>query len=147
MGKLTKISFELVSNTKVNIIRDGKLIGHMFSQGEGDYDLPFPGDKSNNIVLNSVQICGFNSLSEVWGCGVFQGTKDICLRWDYEVKPEYEQQQRNRYEKEEGCLQGQIDLLKEMKSMYDRFAVESEGDDFILGFIKRKWKTELKELK
>jgi hypothetical protein len=48
---------------------------------------------------------------------------------------------------EEGCLQGQIDLLKEMKSMYDKFAIINEADDFILGFIKRKWKTELKELK
>ena len=44
--------------------------------------------------------------------------------------------------KEEGRLQGQIDLLKEMKSMYDRFAVESEADEYTLGFIKRKWKAE-----
>jgi hypothetical protein len=38
--------------------------------------------------------------------------------------------------------QGQIDLLKEIKSMRGRFAIESEGDEFILDFLKRKMKTE-----
>jgi hypothetical protein len=51
-------------------------------------------------------------------------------------------EKRLKYEKEEGRLQGQIDLLKEIKSMRDKFAVESEGDKFILGFLKRKMKTE-----
>ena len=41
-----------------------------------------------------------------------------------------------------GRLQGAKDLLKEMKSMYDKFAIINEADDFILGFIKRKWKAE-----
>ena len=36
--------------------------------------------------------------------------------------------------------QGQIDLLKEIKDIQNKFAVESEGDEFILDFLKRKRK-------
>jgi len=46
--------------------------------------------------------------------------------------------------KEEGRLQGQIDLLKEIKCIYKGFVDVREADEYVLDFLKRKMKKELK---
>jgi hypothetical protein len=44
--------------------------------------------------------------------------------------------------KEEGRLQGQIDLLKEIKCIYKGFVDVREADEYVLDFLKRKMKAE-----
>jgi len=56
---------------KVIIKKDGKIIGHIFT----------PSGSGNNNK-NSIQICGFTEAFDYWGCGVFDGYKDIQLLFD-----------------------------------------------------------------
>lgn len=59
-----KITFELVNEQRVNIISEGKIIGHIFS----------PAGSGQN-VSNAIQVCGFEEAFDLWGCGVFGEAK------------------------------------------------------------------------
>lgn len=65
------ITFEIEENTKVIIKLDGKEIGHIFS----------PSGSANNNV-NCIQVCGFSEAFDLWGCGIYEGFKDIQLLFD-----------------------------------------------------------------
>jgi hypothetical protein len=69
--KMTEITFELEDKQHVNILMDGKKVGHIFS----------PSGSSENIK-NAIQVCGFSEAFDLWGCGIFQGFKDIQLLFD-----------------------------------------------------------------
>lgn len=79
MTKESKITFELEDKHTIRIIRDGKKIGHFYS-GDGRGAMPYPHDDSV-YCLNSIQICGFDKISEVWGCGPFHGHKDVVINF------------------------------------------------------------------
>lgn len=65
------ITFKQVDDQKVNILKDGELVGHIFSPSG-----------SSNSTINGVQICGFSEAFDYWGCGIFKGFKDIQLLFD-----------------------------------------------------------------
>jgi hypothetical protein len=75
--KETNITFKLESPTYISVIRDGIVIGQIFSQNENH---PYPHDDSE-YCLNSIQICGFDKMSEIWACGVFSGKKDCVVHF------------------------------------------------------------------
>lgn len=83
----TKITFKLESPTYVSIIRAGKRIGHVYSDREESYKVgddaggkPYPHEESI-YCLNAIQICGFDKISETWGCGPFHGKKDCVMHF------------------------------------------------------------------
>ncbi len=81
----TKITFkETGIDTKIDIMRNGKKIGHIWSQLD-DGMTPYP-HKEDGSCLNSIQLCGFDTMSEVWGCGVFKGKKDTVINFLPEFK-------------------------------------------------------------
>ena len=65
---MSKITFEQ-GKEEIFIMRDRKRIGQIFihqsSSGE-----------------NTIQICGFDRVDGPWGCGIFDGQKDLCLVFD-----------------------------------------------------------------
>ncbi len=73
---IPKITFSVVSPTSVSIIRDGKTIGHVWAADEKES--PYPHDRTPHC-LNSIQICGFDAMSEVWACGIFLSKKDCVV--------------------------------------------------------------------
>jgi hypothetical protein len=77
MTEKTDITFSLKSDTCVNIIRDGDVIGQIWSDDCGSVPYPYAGVN----VRNAIQICGFDRLSPEWGCGRF-GHKDIVATFD-----------------------------------------------------------------
>lgn len=81
VNKDTKISFKLEGDNEVLIIRNGKTIGKVWSQFQDSMKTtPYPHNDSEHC-LNSVQICGFDSMSEVWACGPFQGKRDCVINF------------------------------------------------------------------
>jgi len=77
-----RITFDLKGKQDVAILGDGKVIGQIFSPSGTSRDCP-----------NSIQVCGFKSAFDLWGCGVFcdnEGNprKDIQLLFDKETKVE-----------------------------------------------------------
>jgi len=75
-----KITFDLIDEQNISIIGDGKLIGQIFSPSGTLKDCP-----------NSIQVCGFESAFDLWGCGVFSDSngnprKDIQLLYDKDTK-------------------------------------------------------------
>lgn len=68
---MTEITFELENEQRVIIKRDGEVVGHIFSPASSGED-----------TLNAIQVCGFSEAYDLWGCGVFEGTKDIQLLYD-----------------------------------------------------------------
>ncbi len=79
----TNITFEYENEDKTSVLmkRDGETIGRIWSQhGDGKHDTPYPHDQSE-YCLNSVQICGFDRISEIWGCGPFTGKKDCVIHF------------------------------------------------------------------
>ncbi len=55
-----KITFELENEQNVRILGDGKEIGQVFSPAGTSRDKP-----------NAIQVCGFESAFNLWGCGVY----------------------------------------------------------------------------
>jgi hypothetical protein len=92
----SKITFALESDTSVSVIRDGKQIGRVWSMNE-DGTKPYP-HNDTPYCLNSVQICGFDKISEIWGCGPFEGKKDCVIHF-VPYKEEYYQHKIKEYEK------------------------------------------------
>ena len=73
----TKMTFKLESDTKVLVFQNGQEVGHIWSQDKSG-GTPYP--HTNHICcLNSIQICGFDKMSEVWACGVYKGKKDCVI--------------------------------------------------------------------
>jgi len=92
----TKIIFAKESDTSIGVWRDGKEIGHIWSEGNTGR-MPYPHDDSH-YCKNAIQICGFDAVSETWGCGIFKGKKDLVVSFDY-LNEEYKKDQVQAYEK------------------------------------------------
>ncbi len=79
----TNITFEFENENKTSVLikRNGKDIGRVWSQNSSpDHNTPYPHNDSE-YCLNSVQICGFDRMSEIWGCGPFAGKKDCVIHF------------------------------------------------------------------
>jgi len=83
-------------HTDIEILRGGKKIGHIWSQKK-DGTTPYPSDKSIK-TLNSIQICGFDKMSEVWSCGIFDSKKD-CVVYFMPLDEQYHQEKLREYSK------------------------------------------------
>lgn len=97
----TKIVFEFANEqkTEIKVIRDGEQIGRIWSEqheSEGRLNLPFP-HEDISYCHHSIQICGFDRISEVWGCGPFQGKKDCVVHFT-PTKDQYYQDRMKRYQ-------------------------------------------------
>ena len=51
--------------------------------------------KREIIVKNAIQVCGFDRISEVWGCGLFQGKKDVVV--SFTPEGDYYEEKEKRY--------------------------------------------------
>lgn len=93
----SKITFELETPNYVKVMRNGKKIGRIYSDSDTNdkYGTPFPHDRST-YCLNSIQICGFDRMSEVWGCGPYEGKKD-CVVHFMPLEDKYYKEARKRY--------------------------------------------------
>ncbi len=60
------IEFKLKSNKSVKILKNGKEVGEIFTPSGSGHD-----------VVDGVQICGFSEAFDFWGCGNYEGFKDI----------------------------------------------------------------------
>ncbi|KKN69319.1 hypothetical protein LCGC14_0441780 [marine sediment metagenome] len=97
----TKITFELISPTKVKVLHDGNEAGLIWS--ENDNGLPYPHNE-NDSTKESIQVCGFTEASKIWACGIFHGTKDVVLRFNPMEGPFYEKYKRGYKSYVETCL-------------------------------------------
>jgi hypothetical protein len=92
----TELRFELnEEKTVCNIFRKDIHIGRVWA--EQDSLFPFPHDNTL-YCKNSIQICGFDHMSEVWACGPFSGKKD-CVVHFIPTDDEYYQQKSKEYAK------------------------------------------------
>ncbi len=73
----TKITFKLITKTEIKIFQGKKEVGQIWSQYENNRT-PYP-HKNTQYCLNAIQICGFDKMSEVWGCGIYKGKKDCVV--------------------------------------------------------------------
>ena len=102
----TNIWFELEGEHYIKIMRNGKQIGQIWTEQPKDGMKPYPHEESE-YCKNAVQICGFDKISEIWGCGPFQGKKDVVISFlpegDYfeEKKKRYASYIENKYNKKE----------------------------------------------
>lgn len=90
----TRITFEMKNKTQVDIMRDGKKIGEVWSEGENE-TLPYP-HEDKNYCHNSIQLCGFDKLDGPWGCGPFEGKRDLVVHFRDDTG-EYMQQKAKEY--------------------------------------------------
>ena len=65
------IEFKLKNKQNVEIYQDGERVGDIFSPA---------GSSEDNS--NCIQVCGFSEAFDLWGCGRFEGFKDIQLLFD-----------------------------------------------------------------
>lgn len=66
------MKFKQINDSKVLILNDkDEEVGHIFSPAGSGED-----------VQNAIQVCGFSEAYDYWGCGVYQGFKDIQLLFD-----------------------------------------------------------------
>jgi len=92
----TKITFEKKSDTSIGVWREGKEIGCIWSEKSAG-GMPYPHDDSI-YCKNAIQICGFDAVSETWGCGIFKGKKDLVVSFDY-IDDGYKNDQVRAYER------------------------------------------------
>lgn len=78
MKTVITFEFENDDKTSVRVKRDNQVIGRIWS--EENSSLPYPSDESE-YSKNSIQICGFDKMSEVWACGPFSGKKDCVIHF------------------------------------------------------------------
>ena len=82
----TKIHFKIVTPTEIKIMSEGKEIGQIWSQ-EKSGTLPFP---HTNEDYDSIQICGFDNLTGQWGCGKYEGKRDLVIQFEKAREKEHE---------------------------------------------------------
>lgn len=96
----TNITFEFENEqkTSVKVIRDNKQIGRIWSEQSDSpsLHLPYP-HEDISYCHNSIQICGFDRMSEIWGCGPFQGKKDCVVHFT-PTTDKYYQDRMKRYQ-------------------------------------------------
>lgn len=94
----TEITFEMENKDKTSVLakRNGKIIGRVWSEMI-DGMLPFPHDNESLEVKNSIQICGFDRISEVWACGPFHGKKDCVVSFNT-IDTDYDKQRIQEYD-------------------------------------------------
>ena len=67
-----ELKFKQINEKKIMILNENEEeVGHIFTPAG-----------SGNDNTNCVQICGFTDAFDLWGCGIFKGTKDIQLLFD-----------------------------------------------------------------
>ena len=129
----TKLCFEKEkgSDTSIMIIRDGKSIGRIWSEvdsKETGIFLPYPHDKDKEYCKNSVQICGFDNISQIWGCGVFEGKKDCVISFNT-TDTEYDLQKLKEYEEYvKGFFTSRVKELKTGCSSFNVSEISGKGD-------------------
>ena len=116
----TNITFEKESETSINILRDGKHVGNIWSESK-DGSMPY-----SNETKDSIQICGFDTISEIWGCGIFKGHKDCVIEFFNIDSKEFKEQEQNKYKK---YLQLKIqnNELDDVQSFQDFFKYNLDG--------------------
>lgn len=93
----TNITFKAETDTYISVWRNGKQIGQIYSQTDDkQHNTPYPHEQSI-YCLNAIQICGFDKISEVWGCGPFHGKKDVVVHF-IPMDDEYNQKRLKFYE-------------------------------------------------
>jgi len=112
MSSETKITFELETPTMVKVMRSGKQIGQVWSQ-QNEGTTPYPHDR-DAYCLNSVQICGFDRISETWACGPFSGHKDCVIHF-LPTDEEYYKNKKTEYSKYIENYRGEITEMLNFK--------------------------------
>jgi len=99
-NKITEIHFEIENENKTSVLvkRGEKTIGRVWSQGSDGF-LPYPHDKNKTYCKNSIQICGFDKISEIWSCGPFTGKKDCVVSFLPIETDDWHKEQLKKYEK------------------------------------------------
>lgn len=111
----TKITFKKDTDTRILVLREGKEVGQIYSELSSG-SLPFPHDE-HECTKEKIQICGFDTASEVWSCGVIHGKKDITLRFA-DLSDDFHKTYRQRYIEYVNYLT-KNDKLEQIKSFYD----------------------------
>lgn len=90
----SNITFEYETNKQTSIVikRNNERIGRIWSQ-LSDGTTPYPHNKHD---LDSIQICGFDKMSEIWGCGPFDGKKDCVIQF-IDINDDYYKEQLEGY--------------------------------------------------
>lgn len=90
------ITFKQVDEQHVDVLFNGKKVGHIFS----------PAGSGSN-VLNGIQVCGFEVAYDYWGCGVFgerKGDNVIAKRDIQLIYSEYDVVQPRHLNYNSDCL-------------------------------------------
>ena len=83
----SKITFELVNKKYVKVLLLGKEVGSIWSELDSEsLRFPYP---HNDKQIDTVQLCGFDASSAIWGCGRYEGKKDLVLTFEDKVSSEY----------------------------------------------------------
>lgn len=92
--EMNKITFKQIDERNIDILLDGKKVGHIFTP-------------ASSMIDNSIQICGFDEAFDLWGCGIFGERLSDKITWEeiHKDAPIYQegfmdQEERNRYIKE-----------------------------------------------
>ena len=114
----TKITFKLESDTYISVLREGKIIGHIYSERKDIYKVgeesgghPYPHDNSE-YCLNAIQICGFDKISEVWGCGPFHGKKDVVIHFTPNIEYINNKKKQYKFYVENKLNKGEVDTIQ-----------------------------------
>ena len=110
----TKITFEFENEEKTSVLikRDGKIIGRFWSEQPGQScNTPYPHDEST-YCLNSIQICGFDRISQTWGCGPFAGKKDCVIHFIPDNEKYYKEKRKQYAEYVKNFFNGKISKIE-----------------------------------
>jgi len=123
----TEITFEYNNKekTSIKIMRGKDFIGHIWSE-QKDGTLPYPHDKSKDYCKNSIQICGFDRISEIWSCGPFTGKKDCVVNFT-PMGNEWHKEQLKQYEEYVKRIL-RLNKISKMKSYNDWIKTGSSLD-------------------
>ena len=105
----TKITFELRTPTSVKVMHDGNHVGNIWSESDSG-GTPYPHNEELP-TLEKIQICGFADISEVWSCGVFHGTKDVCVRFNPMMDDYYKGYQKEYQRYIDACFKKNVPQL------------------------------------
>ena len=127
VDKKTRITFEKESNTEIKVFHDGLHVGNIWSQSEKG-KTPYP--HTDDIkCLESIQICGFASTSAVWSCGVFNGTKDMTVRFNPMTDEYYQKYYEEYKEYVNTCLKNEVpQMIKSFNDWVGHLGYPTAGD-------------------